>query len=566
MTTAYLTRSKATLLVDNDVDGGHGPAATATTGRNNSSSSMNKQTSVGQSQPQMISLRRSNSSPETDRSSTIYNNKGQSNNNNNNNNNNVDIQDLINVAIDATTNNPTLHIPGKLRSCLSGSRLNEMYGSSSSSSAADQSSQRPMKRNVSFGHIHIREHPVVLGDNPAVSTGPALSLGWFDGGHDDGDCHENEDDGNNRTNKSSSSLEFQIPVDEYEKERQHGGSAPRRSATHQLVLSREERQRILQTEAGVTMNDIRKIETEINKIKRSRRKTNEQSSKQQRRRKSTGCGDTGGGGGSGCAASVVGNSIVSTFDGVWKKIKSGTTSSGAGTTSSQRELDELMYRSALAEKVRREQELQELQRHLQKQPCKFKAYGGTDAPPTVPQRGGRRPQLVVGGDDSFSSRADSDEDDQSSCRDRRHTVPLSTLSHSSSEPFLVLLNSTTSCSNESNELVDGAVSSDNTDKKALGGSGKKAADDDGDDDGTDSTSESDSEEEEEDDDDDDDDNDDDDCDYYVEDDLAKDLAAIIASRATPNDRKGKSEATVIADASTSDNDDDDDDDDEPFMF
>lgn len=144
-----------------------------------------------------------------------------------------------------------------------------------------------MRNNVSFGHIHIREHPVVLGDHPGVSSGPALSLGWFedddtmkglqqqqDQDQDDGTAEasaslatgdHNVTTTNNNNNKITGiSREFQICLDEYERDKQQ----PR--TRQEMVVPRGERQRrILQAEMGVTMNDIRQAQIETDKIKRA---------------------------------------------------------------------------------------------------------------------------------------------------------------------------------------------------------------------------------------------------------------------------------------------------------
>ncbi len=64
-----------------------------------------------------------------------------------------------------------------LRSCLSSS------GSRSSSTSATPAGgsgneEFELKRNVSFSHLRVREYEVTLGDNPSVSSGAPLSLGW----------------------------------------------------------------------------------------------------------------------------------------------------------------------------------------------------------------------------------------------------------------------------------------------------------------------------------------------------------------------------------------------------
>jgi hypothetical protein len=36
----------------------------------------------------------------------------------------------------------------------------------------------PKKKGVTFGSLTIHEHPVMLGDNPSVSSGPPLAISW----------------------------------------------------------------------------------------------------------------------------------------------------------------------------------------------------------------------------------------------------------------------------------------------------------------------------------------------------------------------------------------------------
>jgi len=34
------------------------------------------------------------------------------------------------------------------------------------------------KKKVRFSHIEVRQYPMILGDNPSVSSGPALTIDW----------------------------------------------------------------------------------------------------------------------------------------------------------------------------------------------------------------------------------------------------------------------------------------------------------------------------------------------------------------------------------------------------
>ena len=72
--------------------------------------------------------------------------------------------------------------PAKLKSCLSSSNdLSAKTNPSSSSSQANRNEEfhlKPMKRNVSFSHLQVREYAITLGDNPSVSSGPPVTLDW----------------------------------------------------------------------------------------------------------------------------------------------------------------------------------------------------------------------------------------------------------------------------------------------------------------------------------------------------------------------------------------------------
>lgn len=99
------------------------------------------------------------------------------------------------------------------------------------------------KKTVSFGTIHIYTHEVVLGDNPAVSTGPPLSIGWTMW---DQQC---------------------CTVEEYE--RLH----PMRRNSGALRMPQSVREKLLRDEFGVARSYMKEVTEEMNKIKEQRRKS-----------------------------------------------------------------------------------------------------------------------------------------------------------------------------------------------------------------------------------------------------------------------------------------------------
>lgn len=118
-------------------------------------------------------------------------------------------------------------------------------GSSCESSLTSKTSTVPTgRKRVTFGNVEIREHPRILGDNPSVKRGPALSIGWYDNGR-----------------------QHSYDVDTFEAIRAN----QRRS---NITLSSTARKKLLLRHCNVTLQDIRMAKMEIAKIKRSRRHHN----------------------------------------------------------------------------------------------------------------------------------------------------------------------------------------------------------------------------------------------------------------------------------------------------
>ena len=116
--------------------------------------------------------------------------------------------------------------------------------SSSKSCMRTESSPKASKKIVSFDSIKIREHPRILGDNPSVKRGPALSLGWYNKGR-----------------------ETKLSVEEYENLR-----SPDRKKC--LAVSACDRMRTLKEEAGVSYKQMLIARKEAAKIRRSRKQNN----------------------------------------------------------------------------------------------------------------------------------------------------------------------------------------------------------------------------------------------------------------------------------------------------
>lgn len=131
---------------------------------------------------------------------------------------------------------------GSMSSCNS-SKINKLSSvhpwDSSKSINQNNEKTKPVGRNVSFSHLQVREYEVTLGDNPSVSSGIPLSLGWRYNPHE----------------SISSLLNDGTPAPEKDAGDRAGR---RRRSTGQLRLSNRERQQRLMShsDAVITMQDV----------------------------------------------------------------------------------------------------------------------------------------------------------------------------------------------------------------------------------------------------------------------------------------------------------------------
>jgi len=116
-------------------------------------------------------------------------------------------------------------------------------GSTCSLSSCDDFRVIRAKR-VSFDFIQIREYEQVLGDNPSVSSGPPLSIGWKF-------CQESAT----------------YAIDDYE------SLHPQRRASSELRIPAEVRKATLMNEFGFSEKDIKESCAEVNRVKVKRSQT-----------------------------------------------------------------------------------------------------------------------------------------------------------------------------------------------------------------------------------------------------------------------------------------------------
>ncbi|KAL7549276.1 hypothetical protein ACHAWF_012550, partial [Thalassiosira exigua] len=146
---------------------------------------------------------------------------------------------LINAPSNSSGASDTIRRP--LRSAMSSRTVHESlhrgYG-------YRDKSRPKMNRSVSFAQVNIREYERVLGDNPSVTSGPPLSIGWRYGAD-----------------------VLSVDLDDYEE----GKGAPRSSS--EFLVPKAVRESLLRDLACVSRREMVGTIRAINKEKQHRRKT-----------------------------------------------------------------------------------------------------------------------------------------------------------------------------------------------------------------------------------------------------------------------------------------------------
>ena len=109
--------------------------------------------------------------------------------------------------------------------------------------SANSNQSAPVKRNISFASVHIREHERIAGDNPCVTSGVPLSIGW------------------------GSIQHKAIDLDLYEKSK-----GPPRDKIEMMVPAAI-RKSMLRDEFGVSVKELNASMKNVNITKRNRRHT-----------------------------------------------------------------------------------------------------------------------------------------------------------------------------------------------------------------------------------------------------------------------------------------------------
>ena len=174
--------------------------------------------------------------------------------------------------------------------------------STNNSSSRNEEFKPLMTRNVSFSHLQVREYEVTLGDNPSVSSGVPLSLGWrYNPNERISKLDDDEIDSGawgDRSTSTASSLIVDFDGSSDINLSSKLSSPPRRRRSS-LKLSDRERHRRLSANPNVSVEDLQSVlqavanvrlerKESLNELREQRRMLKQQQKKVQRRSGSVG--------------------------------------------------------------------------------------------------------------------------------------------------------------------------------------------------------------------------------------------------------------------------------------
>jgi hypothetical protein len=129
---------------------------------------------------------------------------------------------------------------------------------------APTTQHRRRRPEVTFDSVQIRYYPMILGDHPACSIGPPVTLGWEYTTHNNNNSIN--DNADNAKEDETTSGDGTIDINTYELQR-----GPRRRLRH-LVMNYYRRRNVL-LQAGYNEADLRQAERQVARHQRQRTTT-----------------------------------------------------------------------------------------------------------------------------------------------------------------------------------------------------------------------------------------------------------------------------------------------------